>query len=203
MQKNCDTFVSGNVKEKTLEITEQMPVSQGKLAIGFRTGVSVNDEDSTAMTLFNEIFGGSPVSKLFMNVREKLSLCYYCKSVPDAFKGVMFVLSGIESENRDKSLEAILKELKDVQDGKVSAEELEAAKLSILNGYKTIDDNPATLCNWYLARIICGNFLTPEDVAKKIENTTLEQVVAVSKKVKLDTVYFLKGTSSDGEAEEE
>ena len=199
----CDTFVSGNVKEKTLEITEQMPVSQGKLAIGFRTGVSVNDEDSTAMTLFNEIFGGSPVSKLFMNVREKLSLCYYCKSVPDAFKGVMFVLSGIESENRDKSLEAILKELKDVQDGKVSAEELEAAKLSILNGYKTIDDNPATLCNWYLARIICGNFLTPEDVAKKIENTTLEQVVTVSKKVKLDTVYFLKGTSSDGEAEEE
>lgn len=198
-----DTFVTGSVKEKTLEITESMPVSQGKLALGFRTGVSINDEDCAALSLFNEIFGGSPVSKLFMNVREKLSLCYYCKSVPDAYKGVMFVLSGIQSENRDKSLGAILNELSDIQKGKVSDEELEAAKLSVLNGYKTLDDNPAALCNWYLARIICDNFENPLEIAKKIENTTLDEVVKVSKKIKLDTVYFLKGTDEVSDEEEE
>ena len=202
VQKLSETFVTGDVKEKTLEITEQMPVSQGKLALGFRTGVSVNDSDSAALTLFNEIFGGSPVSKLFMNVREKLSLCYYCKSIPDSYKGVMFVLSGIESENRDKSLKAIMSELEDIQNGKISRDELSAAKLSILNSYKTIDDNPALLCSWYLARIICNNFSEPYLVSKDIENTTAQEIAQVAKKVKLDTVYFLKGTDLALDAEE-
>ena len=73
--------------------------------------------------------------------------------------------------------------------------------MSILNGYKTIDDNPAVLCNWYLARIICDNFANPLEIAEKIQNTTLDEVVEVSKKIKLDTVFFLKGQNeaSDGE----
>ena len=199
----CETFVTGKVKEQVLELTEQMPVNQGKLALGFRTGVQINDSDSAALVLFNEIFGGSPVSKLFMNVREKLSLCYYCKSVPDSYKGVMFVLSGIESENRDKSLEAILNELGEIQNGNVSPEELFAAKLSVLNSYKTLDDSPSALCSWYLARIICQNYLEPFEVAKSIENVTVNDVVKVSKKVRLDTVYFLKGTDVPYGSEEE
>ncbi len=198
----CETYVTGKARSETLECTEEMPVSQGKLAIGFRTGVKVNDCDSAAMALFNEIFGGSPVSKLFMNVREKLSLCYYCKSVPDSYKGVMFVLSGIESENRDKSLEAILHELNEIKKGNISEDELSAAKLSVINSYKTLDDNPAALSAWYLARIICSNFAQPYEVAERIQNTTAEEVAAVANKVQLDTVYFLKGTAQNEGAEE-
>jgi len=198
----CKTFVTGKTREKLLESTEEMPVSQGKLALGFRTGVEVNDADSAALTLFNEIFGGSPVSKLFMNVREKLSLCYYCKSVPDSFKGVMFVLSGIESENRDKSLDAIMNELNEIKKGNISQDELCAAKLSVLNSYKTLDDNPAALSAWYLARIICSNFAQPLEVAEKIQKTTVEEIVAVANKINLDTVYFLKGTAGGEGAEE-
>ena len=193
----CETFVTGKAKEKVLERCEEMPVSQGKLAIGFRTGVVINDKECAALALANEIFGGSPVSKLFMNVREKMSLCYYCKSVPDAYKGVMFVLSGIESENRDKSLNAIMKELQDMKDGNISEEEIQAAKLSLLNGYKTIDDNPSGLCSWYLARIICDNFENPEAVAQRIKNISKEEIVSAVNKVQLDTVYFLKGTGED------
>ena len=195
-----ETFITGKVKETVCEKEETMQVNQGKLALGFRTGVGVTDKDCTAMSLFAEIFGGSPMSKLFMNVREKLSLCYYCRASLDSYKGIMLVLSGIQSKNRDKSFEAIMKELCDVQNGNVTEDEFEAAKLSLVNTYKTLDDSPAALSAWYISRIMCGSFENPEAIVERIMNTTLDEVIEVSKKVKLDTVYFLKG--EDGEVQE-
>lgn len=194
-----ETYITGKTKEKVCEKTEKMQVNQGKLALGFRTGVGVIDKDCTAMSLFAEIFGGSPMSKLFMNVREKLSLCYYCRASLDSYKGIMLVLSGIQSKNRDKSFEAIMKELSDIQSGKVTPDEFEAAKLSLVNSYKTLDDSPAALSAWYISRIMCKSFENPEAIVERIQNTTLEEVIEVSKKVKLDTVYFLKG--EDGEVQ--
>ncbi len=195
-----ETFITGETKETVCEKTESMQVNQGKLALGFRTGVGVNDKDCAAMSLFAEIFGGSPMSKLFMNVREKLSLCYYCRASLDSYKGIMLVLSGIQSANRDKSFEAIMKELSDIQNGNVSKDEFDAAMLSLVNTYKTLDDSPAALSAWYISRIFCGSFTDPQEVVEKIKETTLEDVIEVSKKVKLDTVYFLEG--QDGKAAE-
>ncbi len=196
----CDTFVTGKPKDELREVTEEMDVNQGKLALGFKTGITVNDSDSTALSLFSEIFGGSPMSKLFMNVREKLSLCYYCRTSPDAYKGIMLVLSGIECENKEKAFDAIMKELSDIQNGIVSEDEFEAAKLSLINSYKTIDDSPAALSTWFASRIINGSFLEPCEVVEQLNRTTLSEVVEVSKKVKLDTVYFLKGFDKAKEA---
>ena len=188
-----ETFITGKTKEQVCEKTEKMQVNQGKLALGFRTGVGVTDKECADLSLFAEIFGGSPMSKLFMNVREKLSLCYYCRASLDSYKGIMLVLSGIQSKNKDKSLEAIMKELSDIQSGNVSLDEFEAAKLSLINTYKTLDDSPAALSAWYVSRITCGSFEDPADVVDGINKTTLEEVIEVSKKVKLDTVYFLEG----------
>ena len=196
-----DTFISGETKKEVREITEKMEVNQGKLALGFRTGVGVTDDDSVAMSLFAEIFGGSPMSKLFMNVREKLSLCYYCRASLDSYKGIMLVLSGIQSKNKDKSFDAIMKELCDVQTGNVTDEELEAAKLSLINSYKSLDDSPAGLSAWYISRILCGSNKNPSEIVEKIKNTTLDEVIKASQKVKLDTVYFLKG-DDNGEVSE-
>lgn len=194
-----ETYITGDVKEKVCEKTEKMQVNQGKLALGFRTGVGVTDKECTAMSLFAEIFGGSPMSKLFMNVREKLSLCYYCRASLDSYKGIMLVLSGIQSKNKEKSFEAIMKELSDIQNGKVTPDEFEAAKLSLINSYKTLDDSPAALSAWYVSRIMTGSFENPEEIVERIQSTTLKEVIEVSKKVKLDTVYFLEG--EDGEVQ--
>lgn len=197
-----ETVVKSDARAEVNNVTEEMPVNQGKLAMGFRTGVTVKDKDCTAFALFCEVFGGSPMSKLFMNVREKLSLCYYCKAMGDSFKGVMFVLSGIESENRDKSVNAILKELSDIQNGNVTSDEFEAARLSLINAYKELYDNPTALSAWYLSRILSGVLTEPDKVIEDIQSTTLSQVVEVSKKVKPDTIYFLKGTQDGQEADE-
>ncbi len=199
-QELCETYVTGNVKPSVLEVCEEMDVNQGKLALGFRTGVKVTDEDSAAMALLGEIYGGSPMSKLFMNVREKMSLCYYCRTSIDAYKGIMLVLSGIECENKEKALSAILKELSDVQQGKISEDEFDAAKLSLINSYKTLDDSPSAMGLWFTSRILSGSFLTPSDIIEMLEKTTVSQVVEVSKKIKLDTVYFLKGFDKAEEA---
>lgn len=189
----------GDIKE----VTECMEVNQGKLAMGFVTGVTLKDKESTAMMLMCDMFGGSPVSKLFMNVREKMSLCYYCRSLSDSQKGVMFVLSGIESCNRDKAKDAIMKELSDMQSGVVTEKELCESKLSLVNSCRELDDNPSLLCSWILSRLICGIETTPDDFCRELEKVTLSDVVEVSKKVRLSAVYFLKGNGEVSCEEEE
>ncbi len=189
----CETYITGETKKQVAEKVEEMQISQGNLALGFKTGVSINHEDAMAMALFCDIFGGSPTSKLFMNVREKMSLCYYCSSAIDSYKGLLLVLSGIQSENKDKAQKAILKELSDIQKGLVNEEDLETAKLGLINSYKALDDNVAALSSWYVYRSFVGIYNNPEDVIDEIQNITLSQVIEVSKKVKLDTVFFIKG----------
>ena len=173
-----------------------MNITQGKLTLGFRTGISVYDSGYTAFSLFNEIFGGSPSSKLFMNVREKLSLCYYCSAIPEAHKGLLFVASGIEVENKQKAQEEILNQLEDIKQGKISDEEFDSAVKSLVNGYSELDDDPQSLSLWYYGRMLAGLDGTPQDVCEKIKALEKEDVVKASSGIKLDTVYFLKGAKA-------
>lgn len=190
-------------RENVTEITEEMEVAQGKLILGFSSDHTVCDEDYTAYSLFNELYGGSPTSKLFENVREKLSLCYYCRSIPDAHKGILTVASGIEVENRDKALNEILAQLKAAADGIISDEELISAKKSLINGYRELFDGGNSLHIWYLARLIAGSTKTVEQVIEEIETVTKEDIARCAAATKLDTVFFLKGTLADGGEENE
>ncbi len=195
-------FLSESADEIT-EVTESMPVAQGKLVMGFRMdGINVSSEEDAAFRVFNELFGSSPSSKLFMNVREAMSLCYYCKSIPDMYMSVMFVTSGIENENRDKTVDAVMQQLENVKNGDFDENEIDDAKRSLINAYKEIDDNPATLCTWYLSRIIVNNGETPESTVEKIKSVTKEEIISVSQRVSLDTVFFIKGTGANGGGEE-
>ncbi len=180
--------------EKTKELTEEMPVKQGKLAIGFRTPYSIKNGGMDKFSVFNEIYGASPMSKLFLNVREKLSLCYYCRSVFRPHKGIMLVASGIEVENKSKAFDEIILQLENMKKGDISDEEMSNAKKSLLNSYKEISDSASGLCSWYLSRILGEDFSDPEDFAEKITKVTKEEVCEVANNISLDTVYFLKGT---------
>ena len=186
------------------EVTEEMPVAQGKLVMGLRMGqTNINSEDAAAFSVFNEIFGGSPSSKLFMNVREAMSLCYYCRSMPDMFMSAMFIAAGIETENRTLAADAILAQLDAMKRGEFTKEDIDDAKRSLINAYKELDDSPASLSLWYLSRIIFRNGLTPETVVRAVEKVSTEEIVRAANKVSLDTVYFIKGTGvTDGEQEE-
>ncbi|MCL2096238.1 MAG: insulinase family protein [Oscillospiraceae bacterium] len=176
------------------EITEEMEVNQGKLVIGFRTGITNKDEDFASLVVFNSLYGSGITSKLFENVREKLSLCYYCNSGIDGVKGIMTVSCGVEVENKQKALDEIFKQLEDVKSGNFTAQEIENAKLGVINGYKKVYDNFGSIAYWYFNRLLQGEIKTPEQVIEEIEKIGRGEIINAANKLTLDTVYFLKGT---------
>jgi predicted Zn-dependent peptidase len=178
------------------EFTDPMEVAQAKLVMGFRTGVAVPDEDVMAMRLMSALYGGTPNSKLFLNVREKLSLCYYCSSQYDRNKGIMLVQSGVEQKNLEKAQEEILNQLRAVQEGDFTEEDLHAAKMSVSNSFLSSADYLSGLENWYVSSLFDQAVLTPQEAARSIESVTKQQVVQAAKRVALDTVYRL--TAEEG-----
>lgn len=197
----------GNIKllknlETPNEIIESSKISQSRLIMGFNCGVTWRDGDYYAMLLCNEIFGASPISKMFMNVRERLSLCYECSSIYNSARGTIFCTTGIDSENYEKTKEAIIEQLEDIKQGKISEKEFEAAKKSIRNVYGSLCDSPNAIERFYLGRIINGIDVDVNDLLEIIEALTVDDVVRASQKLSLHTIYFLKG-EAEGEVDYE
>lgn len=175
------------------QIVDIENVNQGKLVLGFRTGYRPEENRYHIMQLLNEVYGASPTAKLMTNVREKMSLCYYCRSIINQKNGIMLVSSGIESKNKDVAENAIIEQLEMIQKGEISDTEFESAKKSIRNGYMQIYDDAASMEAWVLLRSLCGITTTPLLECEKVENTTKEEIQEFAKRFKLDTVYFLRG----------
>lgn len=188
-----ETYVIKNVSD-VRNVNEKCKAAQGKLSLGFRIGACIGEEKYRAFPVFAEMYANSPVSKLFMNVREKLSLCYYVRAIPDGIKGIMVVTSGIEVSDKEKAQNEILLQLENVRQGKVTDQELLLAKMSLKNAYKELYDNPASLEGWYLTRALVGLNTTPEKVCEEFLNVTKQDVIDVANMISLDTVYFLEGT---------
>ena len=179
------------------EVIETSDLSQGRLIMGFNCGVTWNDNDYYAMLLCNEIFGASPLSKLFMNVREKLSLCYECSSIYNSARGAIFATTGIDCENYEMAKSAILSQLEDIQNGKISEKEFSAAKKSIFNVYSALADSPNAIERFYLGRIINGIDVDIDDFLYLLEKLTIDDIVRAAQKLKLHTVYFLRGEEEE------
>lgn len=177
---------------------DEFKVAQSKLVMGFRTGVANPDKDVVNTTLMTVIFGGSPSSKLFMNVREKLSLCYYCSANYNKNKGIIVVQSGVEHKNIEKAKTEILNQLHDIQVGNITEEEINAAKLSITNMLNTISDGITSLENYYVLQMFDNKVISPSEYAGLINTVTKEQIIEASKKVTLDTVYVLTDKNEGG-----
>lgn len=184
-------------------VDEKSEIAQGKLVIGMRAGVNILDEDFYPMLVFTELYGGSPVSKLFMNVREKLSLCYYCSAIYDIYKGTIFVSCGVDPEKREEAEAEIFRQLENIRAGHVTPFEFDAAVKSLLGSYRSISDQPSTLESYYAGRDLFGVFWSVEQCIEAIGAVTPEDVIRVSKKVETDTVYFLWGDAKDGEEDED
>ena len=173
---------------------ERMDVTQGKLALGFRTGgLTCWSPEFPALLLCNAVFGGSTLSKLFLNVREKLSLCYYASSMLEKMKGLVLVSSGIEFDKVDTAREEILAQLDAIRVGQVEDGELEGARRSLISAYRATLDSQSQLEEYWLGQAAAGMEVEPQQLAALLEGVTLEQVRQAAEKLELDTVYFLTG----------
>ena len=172
---------------------EDMGSNQAKLVIGLRTGVDYMDyERYYSLMLANSILGGGPHSKLFNNVREKESICYYASSNLEKTKGLMFISSGIDAENYDRAIELIRRELEDTISGNISNLELENARKSIINSLKAMGDSIVSDVDFTYNQYISGSGLSVEDVIGYVEKIDVDMIIESMKDVKEDTIFFLK-----------
>ena len=177
------------------EVVETLDVLQGKLCIGLRTGITGDDPDFPALMLLNAVFGAGTTSKLFLNVREKLSLCYYASSSIDRFKGLMIISSGIESANYARAKDEIFRQLDACVRGEISAEELENARRAILSALRASLDSPSRMDEYSLGCALSGRDEDVETLMGRIRAVTKDEVCAAAGKLSVDTIYFLKGAA--------
>ncbi len=175
--------------EQCRVVEEAMDVAQGKLCIGFRT----DSTDVPATMLMNAMFGGTSNSKLFLNVREKLSLCYYAGSSYHRKKGIITVSSGIEPVNYQRAVDEIMAQLEALRRGQWEAWELEGARSSILHALRSMEDSAGAMEDFTMHQMATNGDETIEGLAESVRLVSPERIQAAAEHVRPDTIYFLKG----------
>lgn len=185
---------SGDVKF----VRERENVKQGKLVMGFRMGMEDAEDNYAARRVTVDLFGGSPHSKLFTVVREKMSLCYYCSAAMVRQKGIMFVQSGIEDYNEEKARNAILAQLEDIKNGKFTDWDVEASVKALEDGFKSVSDSAESVSAWFTTQVCSESFLYPEDFIEQFKRVTREDIIKAAHSITLDTVFMLEGVGEGG-----
>ncbi|KNF09933.1 putative Zn-dependent peptidase [Gottschalkia purinilytica] len=178
--------------EKENVVYEDMEISQGKLILGYRTNLPYEDELYNAFMIGNEILGGGPNSKLFLNVREKESLAYYIYSQSFKYKSLMLIVSGIEFENFEKTVDIIKSQVDEVKKGVFTEDDIENAKNSIITSIKALTDDSFSLCEYILAQYLTNDDKTIDEFISNIRKVRKEDIVNAFQNIELDTTYFLK-----------
>lgn len=192
------TDVRLNALEETpREYTEQMNVTQAKLVIGWRLGKAMDDPNPAALRLFASLFGGSTASKLFVNVREKLSLCYFASAVADVHKGVLLAYAGTEADNVGRAKEEIFAQLASIASGEITDEELSAARADVKSALKSALDVQGALEGFYLSAALDGADYSPEELSALVDDVTKEELVAIARGCECDMIYTLTGDGSE------
>lgn len=185
-------------KNEIKRSVESMDVAQSRLNIGAVCNTVMSDADYCAICVFNEIFGGSSQSKLFMNVRELHSLCYYCYSSYHSASGVIMIGCGIAAENYDRAYAEIVAQLEGMKNGNITDAEIENSKKMLISGIKQMYDSPAAMEAYNFRRVLAGIDELPERTIEKVMSVTKDDIVAAANKVRISAVYFLEG-KGDGE----
>ncbi len=175
-----------------ITVTENMDITQGKLVLGFTSQMHGMDKETAALSLMCDIFGGGPYSRLFNNVREKLSLCYYCAVGLTKIKGFLTVDCGIDPQNEEKAIKAICDQLFIMKKGMFTDFEFESSVKSMKDSLKAYYDSQATLDMWYSLKIFEENPLSPEELSDLISSVSKEEVCDAAKGIELHTIYTLK-----------
>ena len=178
------------------DAVETMDVAQGKLCMGFTTPITNRMPEFPAMQMLNTLLGAGMTSKLFVNVREKLSLCYSVGSGYYGTKGIVTVAAGIDFDKEQQTREEILRQAEACRTGDITVRELEAAREALLSSLRATHDSPGSIEGYYATAALSGLGLTPEEYMAALEGVTMEQVVAAANTLELHSTYFLKGETA-------
>ena len=168
-------------------VSEEYDVNQCKTVMTFKT----DSDDRYALKMLSIIYGETPFSKLFLNVREKLSLCYYCTSHSVSAKGAFFVDSGVERENIEKAQAEIKAQLEEIKNGNISDEEIASALLALDNAVLQVGDTPSSYIGWYFDCFCDNEVITPDEHFERFRQVTKERIVQAANSLRLDSIYLM------------
>lgn len=182
---------------------EQMDVSQGKMELGFRIGFGLGDPMYPAMLVANAMFGGTSTSRLFLHVREKLSLCYYASSTLVSLKGLVLVACGVDPANFGAAKSEILAQLDQLKRGEFTTDEFMAARNSVVSALRSAQDEQGRMCSYWLMDRAAGEPFDLNQLIAQVEDVTEGMAAAAAMELRLDSVYYLSGPDKEGETEDE
>lgn len=185
------TIALSPVKTQTEEVTERLTVNQSKLVLGFKS----HSDDDAALVLLQKIFGGTTSSKLFRNVREKMSLCYYCSAARTTSRA-MLVNSGDRKREYRKDKRSRYRPLEEIKNGNFTNEDINFAEMAIKNDFKSVADSAGNVSNWYFDCIRKNDIVTPEEKLGRYLGVSKERIIAAAKSMVLDSVYVLTGNEN-------
>ncbi len=175
---------------KVKEKMERIDVKQGKLVLGFRVNLKPQDRLTPAMRTFCDIFGGGPYSKLFTNVREKMSLCYYCSARYTRLKSCIMIQCGCNEKNMDEAVNEIMRQLDEIKNGNFE-EEFNSSKIGLRDAILSVNDTPELIESWYTNQMTCDEIKTPKQSADENDAVTMDEVKKCASLLTLDTIYKL------------
>ena len=192
-----------SVEEEPRIYTEYLDVTQGRLVIGFRLGECMENPDKAALSVFNTVFGAGVTSKLFVNVREQMQLCYSVSSFADSHKGLLFASAGIDFDRFEDAKNEILHQLDEIRNGNITEEELAYARKGICSDLASMQDSQGAMESYTISNILDGWNVTPEEYSELVNHVTKEDVMAVADSVVCDLIYFLRGSEDAPGTEED
>lgn len=153
-----------------------------------------NREKDHVFLVYQYILGGSPNSILFDVIREKNSLCYGINAYIKPVISSMIVSSKINRNNYLKYRE-LLDDIINNFSKYITLEMLENSKEYFKNIYNNYQDSHDNIYVEELKNIIYGNSI--EDRILLIDNITIDDVIAFSKRIILEDEYYLEGVGNE------
>lgn len=181
-------------KHQKEEIIESQETTQSVLTYGLRIN-NINSNDFYKLSVYNALLGGTPSSKLFQNFREKESLAYTVRSRYYRFKDIIIIYAGIQKENYEKAKKVLENEINLIKEGKVTDEEFNASKQSIISNLKEWNDSKIALSKMFISNMFAtkSNTLELEDMINNMNKVTKQDVIDIAKNIAIEKVFFLGG----------
>ena len=188
ISKSFYTFTSDQAKHHIVEKN----IEQTVLMMIYNSDITINDHLYWPLKLATAMLGQLPISLLFMEIREKRSLCYNISSSLLSFDGVMIINTGMDYKNIEQTETLIKQQIASIQVNTYTDELLESAKQLLINSVRSVIDNANAIMNFAYLNHLANNDQSYEQTIKKIEMITKEEIQQAFNSLSLNTTFILK-----------
>jgi predicted Zn-dependent peptidase len=157
-------------------------LEQVHICLGTR-GVHATDPKRHACALLNVVLGGNMSSRLFQEVRERRGLAYSVYSFVSSYSdtGLLGVYVGVDKSNTDQVISLIMKEMKRLKETPIDDSELRNAKEHLKGGvYLAAESTDNQMTRLAHNEITFGRYVTLDELTRKIEAVTAEEIMALA-----------------------